>query len=216
MGYSVIIVAAGKGERFSATTSKILHPLANGKRVIDQTVDVFYRDPNCSQVILVLNEEGMEYFKAKPKKGRLVLVRGGNSRQESVYFGLMAAKEDVVLIHDGARPWVEDTNIRSLVETLETEDAALLVVPVQDTMKVVKDGYVVDTIDRNQLRRAQTPQGFHTQEILACYKKAMEDGLTTTDDAQLYQQVTGKPLKCVDGSFSNEKITTMYDVQRRS
>ncbi|MDD6466731.1 MAG: 2-C-methyl-D-erythritol 4-phosphate cytidylyltransferase [Erysipelotrichaceae bacterium] len=215
MGYSVIIVAAGKGERFSATTSKILHPLANGKRVVEQSMDVFLRDPNCSQVILVLNEEGMEYFKAKPKRGRLVLVRGGSSRQESVFYGLMAVKEETVLIHDGARPWVEEANIRSLVETLETEEAALLVVPVQDTMKVVKDGYVIDTIDRNQLRRAQTPQGFHTQAIVACYKQAMEQGLVTTDDAQLYQMITGKPLKCVDGSFANEKITTIYDVQRR-
>ena len=215
MGYSVIIVAAGKGERFSATSSKILYQLSIGKKVIDQTVEAFMKNRGCQQVILVLNEEGMEYYKDRPKNGRMVLVRGGNSRQESVYNGLMAVTENLVLIHDGARPWVSDEQINNLVQTLQTEDAALLTVPVQDTMKVVKDGYVVDTIDRSTLCRAQTPQGFHTQEIIACYKQAMEEGLQTTDDAQLYQQITKKPIRCVEGSFTNEKITTMYDVQRR-
>lgn len=215
MGYSVIIVAAGKGERFSPTSSKILYQLPTGKRVIEQTIDVFMKSPSCNQVILVLNEEGMTYFKDKPKNGRMVLVRGGNSRQESVFNGLMAVKEDIVLIHDGARPWIEDAQIQELIQTLETEDAAILTIPVQDTMKVVKDGYIVDTLDRNALCRAQTPQGFHANEILECYKKAIQEGLETTDDAQLYQQITKKPIRCVAGSFANEKITTMYDVQRR-
>lgn len=213
MDYSVIIVAAGKGERFSKTTSKILYELPNGKRVIHQTIDAFMENEACKQVILVLNDEGMLYFKDQSRNGRMVLVKGGNSRQESVYNGLMAVKEDLVLIHDGARPWIKTDQINDLVKALETEEAALLTVPLQDTIKVVKDGYVVDTIDRDTLRRAQTPQGFHTKELIACYKEAMQKGLATTDDAQLYQLVTNKPIRCVEGSFANEKITTMHDVK---
>ena len=91
----------------------------------------------------------------------------------------------------------------------------MLTVPVADTMKLVKDGYVVDTIDRSTLNRAQTPQAFHTQEIIECYKKALEQGLETTDDSQLYQLITKKPIRCVEGSFANEKITTKHDVQGR-
>ncbi len=213
MDYSVIIVAAGKGERFSKTTSKILYELPNGKRVIHQTIDAFMENEACKQVILVLNDEGMLYFKDQSKNGRTVLVKGGNSRQESVFNGLMAVTEDVVLIHDGARPWIKTDQINDLVKALETEEAALLTVPLQDTIKVVKDGYVVDTIDRDTLRRAQTPQGFHTKELIACYKEAMAQGLATTDDAQLYQLITKKPIRCVEGSFANEKITTLHDVK---
>ena len=215
MNYSVIIVAAGKGERFSKTESKIFYELPNGKKVIHQTIDAFMNNEYCKQVILVLNDEGMMYFKDQARTGHTVLVRGGNSRQESVYNGLMAVKEDIVLIHDGARPWIADEQINNLVKALETDDAALLTVPVADTMKLVKDGYVVDTIDRTTLFRAQTPQAFHTQELIACYKEAMQKGLETTDDSQLYQLITKKPIRCVEGSYTNEKITTMHDVQGR-
>lgn len=215
MNYSVIIVAAGKGERFSKTESKILFELPNGKRVIHQTIDAFLNDSFCNQVVLVLNEEGMLYFKDQSKSGKLVLVKGGESRQESVFNGLMAVKEEVVLIHDGARPWIQQEQIHNLLTALEIEDAALLTVPVADTMKLVKDGYVVDTIDRTTLNRAQTPQGFHTEEIIKCYKEAIKQGYETTDDSQLYQMITKKPIRCVEGSFANEKITTMHDVQGR-
>ena len=98
---------------------------------------MFNTDGNMALEKSVLNDEGMLYFKDQSKNGRTVLVKGGNSRQESVYNGLMAVTEDIVLIHDGARPWIKTDQINDLVKALETEEAALLTVPLQDTIKVV-------------------------------------------------------------------------------
>ena len=215
MNYSVVIVAAGKSERFSTETSKILYQLPSGKRVIDQTMEVFLNDCWCKQIIIVLNEEGMEYYIDKDKQGKIVLALGGDNRMESVNNGLMAVKEDVVLIHDGARPWIKVEQVHLLVEALEKDSAAILTVPIQDTVKKIEDEYIIGTVDRSTLVRAQTPQAFYTNEIRPCYKEAIEKRIIATDDAEVYQIITKNKIKWVSGSIDNEKITTLSDVERR-
>ena len=215
MNYSVVIVAAGKSERFSTDTSKILYQLPSGKRVIDQTTEVFLNDDWCQQIIIVLNEEGMEYYVDKDKLGKVVLALGGANRMESVNNGINATKEDIVLIHDGARPWIKKEQIHLLVEAVKTDLAAILTIPIQDTVKKIENGYIIDTLDRNTLARAQTPQAFYAKEIRVCYKEAMKKKIIATDDAEVYQIITKKKIKCIDGRLDNEKITTLEDVERR-
>ena len=215
MDYSVVVVAAGKSERFYSDTSKILYQLLSGKKVIEQTVETFLNDTWCKQVIIVLSAEGLNYFIDKEIQGKMVLVLGGNNRMESVNNGLMAAKEEIVLIHDGARPWIKKKQIHQLVEALTNESAAVLTIPIKDTVKMVEDDYIIDTIDRNTLVRAQTPQAFYSKEIRQCYRKALNDKINATDDAEVYQIITKKKIKCVEGCIDNEKITTLEDVERR-
>jgi len=216
MRYSVVIVAAGKSERFSSNTNKMFYQLNENHTVIDKTVSIFLNDENCKQVIVVLNEEGMNYYQNQNKCGKLVLVIGGSNRMESVYNGLMAITEEKVLIHDGARPWVELSSIHDLVKVLDEEEAALLTIPMQDTVKKIEDGYVVATVDRSTLVRAQTPQGFKSEELRKCYKEAFSKNIICTDDAEVFQIITNKKIKCVVGSVENEKITTIEDIKRRS
>lgn len=214
MKYSAVIVAAGKGERFSDQENKLLVRLKNGKQVLEQTLDVFLADEQCAQIVVVLSREGLDDCRKRRRCGKIVYVLGGADRQTSVYNGLLAVNQAYVLIHDGARPWITQPVISRVLEALQKREAVIAAVAEVDTIKTVDaDGVITGTIDRKTLRRAQTPQGFHFATLLAAYKQAMEHGLKTTDDAQLYQTVTAKPVWCVEGDPRNRKITTPEDME---
>ncbi|MCF0112208.1 MAG: 2-C-methyl-D-erythritol 4-phosphate cytidylyltransferase [Erysipelotrichaceae bacterium] len=213
MNYAAVIVAAGKSTRFSGEGNKLFYVLPDGVPVLMKTLNVFVKDERCERIALVVNDEGMDFMEQQLPQQKVVVVRGGDTRQQSVYNGLLATDSDIVLIHDGARPWVDEGCIDRLLEALESEEAAILTIPVADTMKRIENGYLVETIDRDSLRRAQTPQGFVRSVLTEAYKEAIEQGLETTDDAMLYQTVTGKPVKNVEGSYDNIKITTISDVK---
>ena len=144
---------------------------------------------------------------------RITLVQGGSTRQESVYHGLVKVKNSYVMIHDGARPFLNQDLLDSIKNTLTTEDACLLMVPCKDTIKKVIDGYVETTYDRSTLMAAQTPQAFKTDLILSCTKKAMEENYTGTDDASLVEKYSDVKVKAVEGSYANIKITTIEDLK---
>ena len=103
--------------------------------------------------------------------------------------------------------------IERIKRALETEKAALLAISSKDTVKRVKDGYVLETYPRSELMLAQTPQGFETDLILECYKKAKKEGYLATDDASLVEYYSDVPVKIVEGSPSNFKITTPDDLR---
>ena len=213
MKYSAVIVAAGVGQRMKLGFNKAYAKLSTGKTIIETTVEVFLQDPDCKQIVLVTDMEDPYSKQLSAQYGRLVVARGGATRQESVYSGLKGTLCDYVLIHDGARPYVSLELIERIKMALETEKAALLAISSKDTVKRVKDDYVLETYPRSELMLAQTPQGFETDLILECYKKAKKEGYLAIDDASLVEYYSDVPVKIVEGSPSNFKITTPDDLR---
>ncbi len=214
MRYSALIVAAGKGTRMGLGYNKMFYNLRKyGMTVLEKTTSVFLEDPRCAQIVIVTNRSDMHKIVTKHERQDIVHVNGGPTRQESVFQGLMAVSEDIVLIHDGARPWIDQESIDRLVDTMEHEKAAILAVKMKDTIKVVKDGYVEQTIDRERLINAQTPQAFETGLIIKAYLKIFNKNIQVFDDAQAIELATDTKVKIVQGSYLNNKITTIDDVK---
>ena len=146
------------------------------------------------------------------------MIGGGEERYHSVYQGLLQAKGDYVLIHDGARPFVTEEMINQSIEAVQTDRACVVAVPVKDTMKrAADDGFALETIDRNQLYQIQTPQTFEKQLLLEAYQcilKEIEFGreMIVTDDAMMIELATQVPVRLIEGSYTNIKITTPEDL----
>ena len=142
------------------------------------------------------------------------VVRGGAERQDSVYAGLKALGPDVdlVLIHDGARPFITPDLIERIVKETRVLKAVVAALPVRDTIKEIgEDGRVLKTLNRERLWEIQTPQGFHYPLLLKAYDKAFQDRYYGTDDAALVERL-GIGVKVVLGSRFNLKITTPEDL----
>lgn len=214
MDYSVLIVAAGRGERMGLGYNKVFYMLKEGTTILDTTLELFLKDQRCRQIIIVTNQDEMTLAMKKREIGRMVHVAGGETRQISVHNGLMAVTQDVVLIHDGARPWCPMHCVDELLIAMETQDAAILAVPIKDTIKEVADGYIIRTIERSRLFQAQTPQAFKTALILEACKQAELQNVKVTDDAQMIEMYTTTKVKIVEGSYTNIKVTTKDDLKR--
>lgn len=204
---SAIIVAAGKSTRMGQ--NKILMKIL-GKSVLVHTVEAIVKTNICDEVIVVASGENIPVFREELKNfGDIKVVSGGETRGESVYNGIMAAKCDFVLIHDGARPLVSQEIIKNTVHTaLETGAAAAGVVP-KDTIKVISEEKVIEnTLDRKSAILIQTPQVFRRADIKDAYEKF---GFDETDDCALVEKAGGK-ISVTEGSYENIKITTPEDI----
>lgn len=215
MRYSALVLAAGSGQRMKLGYNKVFYELENGKTVLDQALSVFKEDDRCKQIVLVCSTNDIVRISSQYVSGKVVVVLGGATRQESVYNGLKAVHEENVLIHDGARPWISKKNVDALLEKLAEHPACILMVPAKDTVKVVEKGIIKETLQRERLWLAQTPQAFDTRLIISCYKRAMDLGIQATDDAQVVELICDMPVLCVKGSYDNIKITTKEDLKGR-
>ena len=211
MNYSAIVLCAGKGSRSGLTYNKMLYRFKN-KTVYEMSMEIFLNDERCKQIVVVTKEEELDDLQKLISSKKIDYVFGGKERQDSVYNGLRVVKEDYVLIHDGARPYLKKENIDDILECLNKNDACLLVVPVKDTIKVCIDGNIVKTLPREQLVQAQTPQAFKTELIKRCYQKGKDKNYIATDDASLVEYFENIEVKAVLGSYSNIKITTPDDL----
>lgn len=207
MKYAAVIVAAGSSSRFKADVNKLLYPI-DGKKVIDKTIDIFLSDNDCEKIIVVVNQEVGYYLKDRTD---IYTTIGGTSRSESVFNGLKLVDSEYVLIHDGARCFLSKRDLDNLKEQLT--DAAILTAYETDTLKQVKDGCIVSTVDRNLVQKALTPQAFKTELIRACYYKANNDDYIATDDASIVERYSDIKIKCVIALDKNIKITTLNDVK---
>ena len=215
MRYSALVLAAGSGQRMKLGYNKVFYELENGKTVLDQALSVFKEDDRCKQIVLVCSTNDIVRISSQYVSGKVVVVLGGATRQESVYNGLKAVHEENVLIHDGARPWISKKNVDALLEKLAEHPACILMVPAKDTVKVVEKGVIKETLQRERLWLAQTPQAFDTRLNISCYKRAMDLGIQATDDAQVVELTCDMPVLCVKGSYDNIKITTKEDLKGR-
>ncbi|WP_296878755.1 2-C-methyl-D-erythritol 4-phosphate cytidylyltransferase [Thomasclavelia sp.] len=215
MDYSVIVLCAGKGSRSGLSYNKMLYRF-NDKTVYEMTMANFISDERCRQIVVVTKEDELKQIKDLVSDQRITYVFGGQERQDSVYNGLQAVSQDIVLIHDGARPYLKKENIDSLLTCLKNNDACLLTVPVKDTIKLCQDGKVVETLPRPKLMQAQTPQAFKTKLIKNCYQKAKDQSYQATDDASLVERFGNQSVIAVLGSYENIKITTPEDLYEKT
>ena len=213
MNYSAVIVAAGSSTRFGTGTNKMLYVFNDGTRVIDRTLKVFLEDDECTQINVVCNREVDSYLRDNVSDERIQLYPGGASRSESVLNGLSGCREEIVLVHDGARCFLEKDDLAAVKKAVSMDNGAILVGRMVDTVKLVKDGYVVSTVDRDTLKRAQTPQRFPRAELLRCYQQAGKDHYETTDEAGLLERYSTMKTVCVDSTGHNTKITFWDDVR---
>ena len=212
MKYTALVVAAGKGLRAGLGYNKVLFYMNKHQNtILGKTLEFFNKDDRCTQIILVCSREDYDLITNEYTGDKIEHVLGGARRQDSVYNGLQVVKEDIVLVHDGNRPFIELSLIDKILDAIINEDAVLLAVKMKNTVRVVEDGYVKTTIDRDKLMGAQTPQAFKTQILLDAYSKINELGLNVTDDTQAVELIGNARIKIVEGSVTNEKITWSDD-----
>lgn len=214
MNYTALVLAAGKGTRMGLGYNKMFFCLDDGETVLHHSTQVFLDDPRCKQIVIVTNKADMVKVVLDHEQGKIVTVIGGDRRQDSVLNGLMAVTEDVVFIHDGARPYVSMDALNRLCEVIKKpeEVGCILVIPVKDTVKKVVNNIIEHTVDRDFYWFAQTPQVFKTNVILDCYIKAKHLGLMATDDAQIVEMTSDYKIKVVMGELTNIKITEKSDI----
>ena len=218
MKTGAIIVAAGKGKRMGKSYNKQYILLAD-KPIVAHTIEVFENVDLIDEIVLVVGKGETDLAKKdiihKYNFKKVVkIVEGGTERQDSVYNGLKAIDENcnIVLIHDGARPFITDSIIEKSINTAKDVGACVVAVRVKDTIKVVNKNMEVDyTPDRSILWAVQTPQTFEYKLLLEAYKKLQIDNIKATDDAMLIEKL-GHTVRIIEGSYENIKITTPEDL----
>ncbi len=218
MKADTVIVSAGKGHRFTEGKKKQFHFLA-GKPILAHTLDKFETCPLIRSVLLVVGQEDMDFcLKEVIEKYKFQkisqIVPGGKRRQESVKNGMdvLPKDTDIVVIHDGVRPFVTKAMIEDSIHSAIRYGAVVLAMPVKDTIKMSNpDGTVLKTLDRESLWQVQTPQTFQVNIIKEAYHRATEDGFIGTDDASLVERM-GVKVHILPGSYTNIKITTPEDL----
>lgn len=210
MKYTVVIVAAGSGSRMKLGYNKVYYRL-KGETILEKSISTFDDDKDCEKIVVVTD---VETFHKEIKKDydKVVVVEGGATRQDSVNNGLAMVETEYVMIHDGARPFLSFECIENIKHELETSEAVCLMVPVKNTIKQVRDGVVVQTLKREELMAAQTPQAFKTDLLISCIYKAREDNFVGTDDCSLVEKYSDTKVTVVLGDYENIKITTPEDI----
>lgn len=213
MSNCVIIVAAGSGTRAGGDLPKQYQTIGD-QAVLYHTLQAFLDHPAIDQIVVVISDQHRSaYTRAVNGLDVLPPVIGGKTRQQSVFYGLRAAKElkpTKVLIHDAARPFVSPDLIQRVLDELDNAPGVIPAIAVTDTINEVQSNVVSGRLDRSRLKAVQTPQGFHFQTILSAHEDAAAKGnFAATDDSALVM-----PVHVVDGDLANIKLTTPQDMQR--
>ena len=214
---TAVIVAAGKGRRMGTEVSKQFLPLC-GKEILAHSVEKFEKADNIRDIVLVTGEDSLQDVREMAQeygwKKIVSVVAGGKERQDSVWNGLqvVSGDTDIVLIHDGVRPFVTEDILNQSIETAVEMGGCVAGVPAKDTIKVCNsENIAVATPDRSTLWQIQTPQTFRKDLIMQAYQKAKAEGFVGTDDASL-AEYSGCSVKVIMGSYRNIKITTKEDL----
>jgi 2-C-methyl-D-erythritol 4-phosphate cytidylyltransferase len=213
----VVIPAAGLGKRMGAVVNKQFLTLA-GSPLLAHTVRIFQLSDNVAEIVIVGAADDLLQIRAIVQKQQFDKVRqivaGGLQRQDSVVAGLQALSASIqrVVVHDGARPLLTLRQLDCFLQKARSHPAAIMTVPVKDTIKLVSEtGLVVETLPRALLRAAQTPQVFARDLLEEAHHLAAEQGYYGTDDASLLEYF-GYPVVVLEGSWENIKITTPQDL----
>ncbi len=211
-----IIVGAGRGLRFasdSQTQKQFL--LLGGEPLILKTLQPFLTSNRISSCVLVVPKSAVDLVKKEvapyASEDNIRVIAGGERRQDSVRFGVEAADgADVVVVHDAVRPFVRQEWISQVIDRCINNDGAIIALSVSDTLKKVVDGRISETIPRDNIWQAQTPQAFRRELLMEVYASVDWANVHVTDEAQLLE-IAGKSVAIVPGSSENFKITTQDD-----
>lgn len=216
---AALIVGAGRGQRMGGPIPKQYRSL-DGLPIIRHTVLAFLRHPAIGRVQAVIHPNDRKLYEdATAGLDLPPPVIGGNTRQETVRLGLESLAEarfEKVVIHDAVRPFVEQETISAVIAALDDAPAVIAALPVPDTLKRAPGGRIAGTVDRTDVWRAQTPQGFRFAAILEAHRRAHRSDpmhMELTDDSAVAERA-GLPVAIVHGSEDNFKITTERDLER--
>ena len=210
-----VIVAAGQGTRMGGKHNKLLLPLGT-RTILEFSLEPFLKHPRIRKIFLTVASQDRHIFeKIIPEE--VILVEGGRRRQDSVHHALLQILQEkqvpeLVLIHDGARPFCSIKLIDRILDAAFEHDAAIPVLPLVDTIRRVTEEKT-EVVDRSKLFAVQTPQGFRTELILDASKQALEKNWVVTDDASLVEN-SGHEVITVEGEPQNLKITTPDDLKQ--
>ena len=207
MDVSLIIAAAGKGERAGFKENKLFFDLGDLK-VIEKTVNAFLKTGLIKHYIIAAAKEDLDAIKKNFPD--FTVVTGGKTRTESVKNALKAVKDEIVLIHDGARPFVSERIIKDCINSAINYGSGIAAVPVSDTVCAADNGEITDYIGKSGLFDIQTPQGFSTEKIKKAYE--ISDGVFN-DDGEVYKNAFGS-VRLIAGDKNNIKLTFPEDFIR--
>ncbi|MDF1544934.1 MAG: 2-C-methyl-D-erythritol 4-phosphate cytidylyltransferase [bacterium] len=221
MSNAAIIVAAGSSIRLGGKVPKQFREVC-GRPLLSWTISRFEEADSIDTIVVVVSDEYQLFTSEKvvdpygfSKVSKVVV--GGESRQESVLRGLEALPlvTKLVAIHDGARPLIRPEDIAQVMKGAETDRAAIVAIPMHDTVKRAEQGFVIATLDRSRLYRAQTPQAFQYDLIIGAHRGAssgaVDEALAATDDADLIERL-GFKVKIVEPGSNNMKVTSGDDL----
>lgn len=216
--YAAIVLAAGSGKRMNSKVHK-QYLIIQGRPVLYYSLKAF-EDSAVDEIVLVVGK-GEEKFCRKEIVDKYgiskvkAIVEGGKERYHSVFEGLKQTSDaDYVLIHDGARPFVNQDIIRRCMQEVQKYQACVVGMPVKDTIKIADEGgYAKQTPDRKNVWMIQTPQTFSYALIYEAYEEMLKtEDTAITDDAMVLERIKGKKSKLIEGSYRNIKITTPEDL----
>ena len=215
--WAVLIVAAGQSTRLKAKVAKPFLYVDHRRTLLDLCLESFSKVPGLAYVVVATREHYMERAIQAIYRYKLegVVTKGGAEREDSVLEGLRVIPTAVkyVLVHDAARPLVSPEVIHRVLEATASSGAAIPVVWVRDTLKIVSGNRIEKTLDRSHIRAVQTPQGFKLPILKKAFKKLGRRASRLTDDAAVAENA-GYRVKTVEGDDLNFKVTTAYDLQR--
>ncbi len=216
--YAAIVLAAGSGKRMNSKVHK-QYLIIQDRPVLYYSLKAF-EDSAVDEIVLVVGK-GEEEFCRKEIVDKYgiskvkAIVEGGKERYHSVFEGLKQTSDaDYVLIHDGARPFVNQDIIRRCMQEVQKYQACVVGMPVKDTIKIAdEEGYAKQTPDRKNVWMIQTPQTFSYALIYEAYEEMLKtEDTAITDDAMVLERIKGKKSKLIEGSYRNIKITTPEDL----
>lgn len=220
MNYAVIC-AGGKGIRIGHEKNKVFLKI-KGKEMITHTIKVFEKAKEIKGIIISIGKDDIKEMQEIIEREKFekikAVIEGGKQRQDSVYNGIkklqeFAEKDDVILIHNAANPFVEEQTINNCIKAAKEFGASVAAQKVKDTIKKVDEELLVkETLDRNELWQMQTPQAIINHIALKAFEKAYSENFYGTDDVQLVERIHGK-VKIVECSYENIKITTKEDYE---
>ncbi len=216
-----VIFAGGVGKRMNPNGIPKQFLLVNDKPIIIYTLEKFQNNPHIDAIVISCVAEYIDHTQQLVEKYGInkvkSIVKGGENGQGSIYNGLLAAEQlsespkDVVLVHDGVRPLIDNELIDANIASVERYGSGITCVECKETVAIIDGSRITSTTDRSCSRLARAPQSFRLGDILEVHRLAISDGNTNVIDSCTLMQMYGRPLFCVPGSSENIKITTPDD-----
>lgn len=213
MKIEAIVLAGGKGTRLDSKIKKQFIKIYD-KDILKYTLEKFSLIKSISNIIVVCNENDIDYIKSYNISKKIKFAKNGNERMFSVSNALdvLDSDTDVVIVHDGVRPFFDMNKVNDLIDEAKS-GGAIYAVKSTDTIKRVIGNEVMETLDRTLLYNVQTPQAFSRILLVQSYNKALKSNIVCTDDSMVVEKFSDAKIKIIESDYENIKITTKIDLE---